>query len=342
MFTHITLTISVLAATATALGPQMATAQSSPPGSEVCSGAVSAAQFRPAWCGKKVPPASYEHFRKALAEYQAGNSWLVDAVATAIGQYQPLTRQCKDNPPVNPAEVQLIVGGMRLNGNSAKERSEQALNQMSAVVDAVFDDGPTTAAEVKAVLGGLQAKLSAFANVMELLDDAGDLYAASACNVAEEFVAQASEELVAAGQFNNESVVSLSKMLAATRGQCKTTKVKKPFSDKQMRKATGAVKTKTVTAGEMSMRYPTSLSARGRTIWLPINLNSSAPSAYVVVELRQGAKRLAAVGGGTPSGESGLQVKLVGKPKRGKATLRIMSSVPGGAQSSEAVSLRVK
>ncbi len=94
-------------------------------------------------------------------------------------------------------------------------------------------------------------------------------------------------------------------MLGATQDPCKTTKVKDPYSDKAMRKAAGSKGTKTTAAGDMSMQYPTSLDIGGKGVWLPINLDSTAPSGYVQIELTQGPKDLAAIGGGTPAGESG-------------------------------------
>ena len=114
MFGFTTLAISAVTAAATMFAPL---AGASPPSSAVCASAIDAGAFRPAWCGKKPPPKSYEKFRKALGAYQANTAWLVEAIATAIGDFQPINAQCQDNPPVDQTAVDVIVGGMYLNGN---------------------------------------------------------------------------------------------------------------------------------------------------------------------------------------------------------------------------------
>jgi hypothetical protein len=308
----------------------------------VCAGRTDAGQFRPAWCGKKPPPKSYEKFRKALAAFQANNTWLVESIATAIGNYQPVNYKCKDNPPVDGGSIDLIAGGMRLNGGAAKERAEQALTQVNAVIDTVFTDSPTPPAEVKAVVSGLRAKMDEFGRIMDDLDMAGDLYKVSACNAGEDKMVQASDDLVVVGQFTNHSVVSLATMLGRTQERCRTTKVTDPFTDRAMRNAAGATKTRKASAGDLSFQYPNSLDASGKVVLLPINLMSKAPSGYIQVEVTQGSKDLAAVGGGTPAGASGLRIKVLSKPKRGKATLRVMFQTAGGPELSRAVGIKIR
>ena len=194
MFGFTTLAISAVTAAATMFAPL---AGASPPSSEVCASAIDAGAFRPAWCGKKPPPKSYEKFRKALGAYQANTAWLVEAIATAIGNYQPINAQCQDNPPVDQTAVDVIVGGMYLNGKSSKQRAEKALADMSAVVDAVFT--VPTLPEVKAVLIGLRGKMDEFGRLMEDLESTGDLYKASACDAAEDAMVKAAEDLVTIG-----------------------------------------------------------------------------------------------------------------------------------------------
>lgn len=318
-------------------------AGTSPPASEVCAGSLDSGEFQPAWCGKKPPPKSYEKFRKALAAYQVNATWLVEAIATAIGNYQPISAQCKDNPPVDSAFVDtIIIGGMRLNGGASKQRTEKALTDMTAVVESVFTDSPRVPAEVEVTLIGLRANLDEFGRIMDDLETAGDLYKVSACNAGDDAMESAADDLVTTGQFSNHTVVSLSTMLGGTQERCKTTKVKDPFTDKAMRKAAGAKNTKSASAGDMSMQYPISLDVGGKAVWLPINLDSEAPSGYVQVQLTQGSKRLAAVGGGTPAGESGLRIKVLGKPTRGKATLRLTFQAAGGAEVSKSVTLKLR
>ena len=159
---------------------------------------------------------------------------------------------------------------------------------MSAVVDAVF--AVPTLPEVKAVLIGLRGQMDEFGRLMEDLESTGDLYKASACDAAEDAMVKAAEDLVTIGQFSNRSVVSLSTMLMSTHEPCKTTKVKDPYTDKAMRKAAGAKGTKSTSAGDMSMEYPTSLDVGGKGIWLPINLDSKAPSGYAQMELDAGVE----------------------------------------------------
>ena len=67
MFGFTTLAISAVTAVATMFAPL---AGASPPSSAVCASAIDAGAFRPAWCGKKPPPKSYEKFRQALVFYQ--------------------------------------------------------------------------------------------------------------------------------------------------------------------------------------------------------------------------------------------------------------------------------
>jgi hypothetical protein len=305
----------------------------------VCASAIDAGAFRPAWCGKKPPPKSYEKFRKALASYQTEQSWLVEAIATAIGSLQPINAQCENNPPVDQTAVDVIVGGMYLIGNDSKQRAIKALADMSAVVDAVFTS--PTLPEVKAVLIGLRAKMDEFGRLMDDLDSTGDLYKASACDAAEDAMVKAAGDLVTIGSFSTTSAVNLSTMLASTHEPCTTTKVKNPYTDKAMRKVAGSKGTKTTSAGDMSMQYPTSLDVADTGIWLPINLDSKAPSGYVQLEFTQGSKNLAAIGGGTPAGESGLRIKVFGKAKPGKATLRLTFEPAGGAPVTKVVTLKL-
>lgn len=340
MFGVTTLAISAVTAAATMFAPIAGT---SPPASRVCAGRLDSGEFRPAWCAKKPPPKSHERFRKALAAYQVNATWLAEAIATAIGNYQPISAQCKDNPPVDSTFVDtIIIGGMRLNGGEAKRQAEKAVTDMTAVVDAVFTDSPTVPAEVKATLIGLRANLDGFGRIMDDLELAGDLYKMSACNAGDDAMESAAEDLVTTGQFSNRTMVSLSTMLGGTQERCKTTKVTDPFTNKAMRKTAGATKTKNTSAGDISMQYPTSLDVGGKAVWLPINLDSEAPSGYVQVELTQDSKRLAAVGGGTPADESGLRIKVLGKPKRGKAMLRLTFQAAGGVEAIKTVTLRLR
>lgn len=309
------------------------------PSSGVCAASITAGVFRPAWCGKKPPAQSYEKFRKALVSYQTAMTDLVAAIADPLGDYGSINAQCKDNPPVDAQLVDLLVGGMNLKGLPAKQRAEKALADMTAQVEAVFE--VPTLPEVKAVLVGLRGNLDEFGRIMDETELAGDLYKASACDAGQDTMVDASMDLVSAGQFANRSALNLTKMLAATHEPCKTTKVKDPYTDKAMRKAAGAKGTKTTSAGDMSMQYPTSLDGAGKGIWLPINLDSNATSGYVQLELTQGSKSLAAIGGGTPAGESGLLIKVFGAPRPGKAKLLLTFSPAGGAEVTKAVTVRI-
>ena len=110
----------------------------------------------------------------------------------------PINAQCKDNPPVDQTTVDVIVGGMRLNGGVSKQRAEKALADMTAVVDAVFE--VPTLPEVKAVLIGLRGKMDEFGRIMDDLESAGDLYKSLACDAGEDAMVQAAENLVTVGQ----------------------------------------------------------------------------------------------------------------------------------------------
>ena len=262
MFGFSMLAMSVAAATATTtfFAPS---AWASPPSSGVCAAAIDAGVFRPAWCGKKPPAQSYETFRKALVSYRTGITDLVAAIADPLGDYGSINAQCKNSPPVDAQDlVDVIVGGMNLNGLPAKQRAEKALADMTAQVDDVFE--VPTLPEVKAVLIGLKANLDEFGRIMDETALAGDLYKMSACDAGQDATVDASMDLVSAGQFANRSALSLTSMLAATQEPCKTTKVKDPYTDKAMRKAAGAKGTKTTSAGDMSMQYPTSLAGSRR------------------------------------------------------------------------------
>jgi hypothetical protein len=134
--------------------------------------------------------------------------------------------------------------------------------------------------------------------------------------------------------------VSLSRLLSTTHKPCKSATVKDPYSDKALKKASGAKSVKTTKVGDMSMDYPSSVDLGGPT-WLPLNLDSSAPSGFVQVTLTQGAKPLAALGGGTPAGGSGVRIKVMGKPKRGPAKLQVTFSPAGGTQLMKTVTIRL-
>ena len=90
----------------------------------------------------------------------------------------------------------------------------------------------------------------------------------------------------------------------------------------------------------MTVDYPSSIDLGGPT-WLPLNLDSSAPSGFVQVTLTQGAKPLAALGGGTPAGGSGVKIKVMGKPKPGPAKLKVTFSPAGGSQLTKTVTIRL-
>ena len=264
---------------------------------------------------KEPPPHPYETFREALVSYRTAITDLVAAIADPLGDYGSINAQCKNNPPVDAQQVEVIVSGMNLNGLPAKQRAEKALADMTAQVDGVFE--VPTLPEVKAVLIGLKSNLDEFGRIMDETALAGDLFKMSACDAGQYTVVEAATDLVTAGQFANRSALSLTTKLAATQPPCETTKVKDPYTDKAMRTAAGAKGTKTTSAGDMSMQYPTSLRA-GKGIRLPINLDSKAPSGYVQVELTQGSKDLAALGGGTPAGKSGLLIKVFETPGRAR------------------------
>jgi hypothetical protein len=143
--------------------------------------------------------------------------------------------------------------------------------------------------------------------------------------------------------------VSLSRLLSTTHKPCKSATVKDPYSDKALKKASGAKSVKkasgaksvkTTKVGDLSMDYPSSVDLGGPT-WLPLNLDSSAPSGFVQVTLTQGAKPLAALGGGTPAGGSGVRIKVMGTPKRGPAKLQVTFSPAGGTQLMKTVTIRL-
>ena len=125
---------------------------------------------------------------------------------------------------------------------------------------------------------------------------------------------------------------------------CKTTKVKDPYTGKGDAQGRGREGDQDhVGRRHDAMQYPTSLDIGGKGVWLPVNLDSKAPSGYVQVELTQGPKDLAADWWRDAAGESGLRIKVFGKPKPGKATCGSPSSLLGcsGDQGSD-VEVRVR
>jgi hypothetical protein len=307
------------------------------PSATDCTAHLDAGSLRPAWCGKKPPPKSYETFRRALSDYQTSVYNMVDALAGAIGSMSPINSQCRDNPPVDPATVDLIVSGAYLNAGPELERSRAALAKMLSVTDALFE--VPTVAEVKAVVRGLSPKVDEFEAIIKTIEAAGDSYKIGDCDTGQASWLKASDDLVATGQYSNRTVVSLSRLLGATHKVCKSATVKDPYSDKALKKASGAKSVKTEKLGDMSVDFPSSIDLGGST-WLPLNLESSAPSGFVQVTLAQGAKPLAALGGGTPAGGSGVRIKVMGKPKRGPARLEVTFSPAGGTPVSKTVVIR--
>jgi hypothetical protein len=61
-----------------------------------------------------------------------------------------------------------------------------------------------------------------------------------------------------------------------------------------------------------------------------------------MVVLTEGSKSLAALGGGTPAGASGVRLKVVGKVKPGPAKLRISFSPVGASDVSRTVKIRFR
>lgn len=331
-----TLTVSVVAAAATVFAPMAG----SPPTAAVCSAQLDGGVFRPAYCGKKPPPKSYEKFRKALASYQVGITGVVASIATAVADLGPIDYPCRNSPPVDMTTVELIVAGMKMTGQPPTDRARKALSDMTSVVDSVFA-GNDSLPEVKAVLIGLKSNLDDFSKVMDRVEQAGNLYEQSACDAGRDTLADAADQLVTTGQFSNRSIVSLAGMLAGSHPPCKSTTVKDPYSDKAMRKAAGSKATKTTSTGDMSMEYPTSLDVGGKQVFLPVNLNSKAHSGYVKLEFTRGSKDLVAVGGGTPAGESGLQIKVLGHATPGTGKLRLTFQPAGGAEVTKVVTIRL-
>lgn len=331
------LAISTVTALSTIFAPLAAASQ---PSSAVCSEHLDGGVFRPAWCGKKPPTKSYEKYRKGLVAYSAAMLGLANSISTAIGDLSPMDWPCRHSPPVDRTTVELIVSRMRITGQPPTERAGKALSDMTSVVDVVFADSDSLP-EVKAVLIGLKSNLDEFSNVMDGVAAAGNLYMASACNAASSALADAADHLVTVGQFNSNSTASLAQMLTGARPPCKSTTVKDPYSDKALRKAAGSNGSKTTSAGDMSMDYPTSLDVGGKQVFLPVNLDSKAPSGHVQLVFTQGSKDLAAVTGGTPAGESGLRIKVIGNAKPGTGKLRLMFQAAGGAEVTKVVTIKL-
>jgi hypothetical protein len=327
-------TLSAVSALALAFAPISAPV----PSANVCAAHLDAGSLRPAWCGRKPPPKSYETFRRALSDYQTSAFYMVDTLAGAIGSLSPIDSQCRDNPPVDPTTVDLIVSGAYLSAGPQFERSRAALAKMLSVTDSLFE--VPTLAEVKATVKGLSPKVDEFEAILKTIEAAGDSYKIGDCETGQASWLKASDDLVATGQYSNRTVVSLSRLLSTTHKPCKSATVKDPYSDKALKKASGAKSVKTTKVGDMSMDYPSSVDLGGPT-WLPLNLDSSAPSGFVQVTLTQGAKPLAALGGGTPAGGSGVRIKVMGTPKRGPAKLQVTFSPAGGTQLMKTVTIRL-
>lgn len=329
-----TFAVAAITAFATVLAPA-----SAPTPAAVCGSHLDGGVLRPGWCGKKPPPQSYEKFRKGLVAFVKAVDGHVESEATAIAALNPLDYPCKHNPPVDQDTVEITIAGLQMNGGTSLENARKALATMSSAADAAFA-GQDDQAEVKAVLSGLKGKMNDFEANMNIIQNAGDLYLMNACDLAGDAVVKAADDLVSVGSFVNHSMVNLGTMLGATLKPCKSATVKDPYSDKALKKASGASSVKSVQVAGMTMDYPTSLDLGG-TVWLPLNLDSSVPSGYVQVALRQGSKPLAAIGGGTPEGESGLLVKVLGKAKKGTAKLELTFSPAGGTEASRTVKVRL-
>lgn len=305
----------------------------------VCAAHLDGGVFKPAWCGKKPPPKAYEKFRKALVAFQTAINDETGAQATALGNLSPLDYPCRHNPPVDATSVDLFIGGMRMIGMPALDNARTALSRMTSVADTVFE-GHSSQPEVKAVLWGLRGKLDEFGANMDTIESAGDSYKVNSCDAASGAVVTGADNLVSVGSFINHSAVSLATMLGQTNKPCKSATVRDPYSDKAMKKASGSSSVKSVKVSGMTMDYPGSLNL-GKSVWLPLNLDVTAPSAYWQVVLTQGAKSLAAVGGGTPAGTSGIRLKVLGKPKPGVAQLQLTFSPAGGTEVSRTVKVRL-
>ena len=297
-------------------------------------------RFKPAWCGKKPPSKAYETYRKALADFQTAINFESKAQATALGDLSPLEYPCRNNPPVDVDTVAVIIGGLRLNGDTALKNARTALSTMTSTADAVFAGHPTQP-EVKAVLIGLQGKLDEFGANIDTIESAADAYMANSCDAGSSGVVTGADNLVSVGQFITHSMVNLAVMLGQTNKPCKSASVRKPYTDKAIKNASGSPSVKSVKAGGMTMEYPGSLDL-DKAGGLPFNLDSAAPSGYVQVVLSQGSKLLAAVGGGTPSGESGIRLKVLGKAKPGAAKLQLIFSPAGGTEASRTVKIRLR
>jgi len=325
--------VSAVSAFAVILAPV-----ATPAPAAVCAAHLDGGVFKPAWCGKKPPPKAYEKYRKALAAFQTAYNFESKAQATAIGDLSPLEYPCRNNPPVDVDTVSVIIGGLRLNGDPALSDARKALSTMTSTADAVFDGHPEQP-EVKAVLLGLQGKLDELGANIVTTENAAYAYMANSCDAGSAGVLTAADPLVSVGQFINHSIVNLATMLGQTHKPCKSASVRKSYSDKAMKNASGSSSVKSVTAGGMTLEYPGSLDLdKG----LPFNLDSDAASGYVQVVLSQGPKALAAVGGGTPSGESGIRLKVLGKAKPGAAKLQLIFSPAGGTEVSRTVKIRLR
>lgn len=322
-------TVSVLA---TILAPA-----SAPVPASQCAAHLDAGVFRPAWCGKKPPPKSYEKFRKALASFKLAVDGYVEAQAGAIASLQPLDDPCKHNPPVDPDSVTIIVGGLDLNGSKSLQNARTALATMTSSADAIFAGNPNQA-EAKSILQGFAGRLNEFEASMNLLRNAGDLLLMTECQAATDAEVKAADDLVATATFINHSLVSLSVMFGSVQ-TCKSADVKDPYSDKALKRASGSPSVKSMQLPGIAVEYPGSLDLGG-AVWLPLNVASTTPSGYVQLELRQGSKPLAAIGGGTPAGESGLRVKVLGKARAGKAKLELTFTPAGGSPVSKTVTVR--
>lgn len=329
-------TVSAITAVATVFAPLAG----NPPSSDTCSAHLAGGVMGTAWCGKKAPPKSYEKFRKAMASYEEGVSGVQHSIIQGFGDLQVVEAQCWDGW-VDQLSVDIIVSKWQIVSPAPMKRANQGLSDMTRLVEDVFAKAPTKPAAVKIVLRELKSNLDESTTIMNDLATGADLFKSYACQAGGDRITKAAQDNVDEGKFQIRKFASLSQMLAGAQPPCKSAKVKAPYSDKALRKAGGSKSSKTTTAGDMSMDYPTSLDVGGKQVFLPVNLDSKAPSGYVTLEFTQGSKALAAMGGGTPAGQSGLRIKVLGKARPGRGKLRLTFSPAGGADVTKVVTVKL-
>lgn len=311
-----------------------------PPAGTVCSVAADAAW--PDWCSKTPPGANFTEFRRAMREYVEQWSYANEAITQVIGAFQTIGWKCDDSPPVDPNEVEIILSGLDINGRPALERANAARNRMLTAGRKLFRNDPNKV-EAIAAIEELGVLIEKFGLIMMKLDTAGDQYRVSACDAGDGTTADAADELVVAGQRNATLVVQrLISFMVASKEDCDKVKTTKPMSDKKVRKTSGSKAVKTKKVGDMTVDYPTSMDVGGKGVWLPLNVSSTSPSAYLQLEFKRGTKPLEAVGGGTADTEFGLLMKLPAKLKPGQGTLVMTIETEGANYTTKHVTIKLK